>query len=75
MEEFQTNKELAPHQQRVVQERDELNEKIVKLSAFVYDSPIYRALPQIDRDHLVGQKAAMVLYKDYLDRRIARFND
>jgi hypothetical protein len=68
-----TNKELAPHQQRVVQERNELNEKIEKLTAFIEDSPIFRALPDIDAEHLIGQRGAMLLYKEYLDRRIARF--
>ena len=66
-------KELAPHQQRVVQERDDLNEKIEKLTVFIEDSPIFRALPDIDAEHLIGQRGAMLLYKEYLDRRIARF--
>lgn len=68
-----TERELAPHQQRVIQERDELNEKITNLTVFIEDSPIFRALPDIDRGHLIGQKSAMLLYKEYLDRRIARF--
>jgi len=37
-------KQYAPHQQRVVDEANELREKFLKLDAFVLDNAIYKKL-------------------------------
>lgn len=66
-------KELQPHQQRVVDEKAELNEKLNKLTSFVLDSPIFKDLPQAERGRLLRQMVLMQLYSEVLADRIAAF--
>lgn len=63
---------LAPHQQRMVVECEQLNEKIVKLSAFLSQSPA----PQLSSEDVYDlhqQLGAMQEYLIVLRRRISRF--
>jgi hypothetical protein len=48
---------MQPHEERVVLEKRELDEKLGKLKAFCFDpgSPIFGALPPEDRDLLEDQ--------------------
>lgn len=62
-----------PHQERVVTEKAELDEKREKLHAFIDSSPIYKALPEEDRLRLTRQASAMGTYSDILGERIAAF--
>ena len=64
---------MEPWQQRVVEERGELSDRIVKLNLFLNGESV-SALPHEDYLLLTNQYAVMVLYHDVLDRRIARFN-
>lgn len=63
---------MKPHEERVVQEREELQDKLDKLSAF-FDSKIYDMLSQDKRNRLLRQHGHMSDYRDVLDERIANF--
>lgn len=65
---------LQPHQQRVVDEKTELDAKLTKLSAFM-DGQIFKALPEEERNRLIRQKEYMCDYSDVLAERIAAFSD
>lgn len=65
---------LQPHQQRVVEEHRELNEKIDKLGEFIVNKPgVFLQLPWEEQDLLHRQYAAMQAYSDILVERIAGF--
>lgn len=64
--------ELQPHQQRVVDEKTALDEKMAKLLAF-FDTPTYAGLETEDRLLLIAQHTHMRAYSDTLGTRIARF--
>lgn len=67
-------KNLAPHQQRVVQEKKELDEKLSKLSAFI-DSPNFTITVNDENEiaRLVCQEEIMKDYSEILAERIAAF--
>jgi hypothetical protein len=69
----ETAKALQPHQQRVVTEKQELDEKIDKLKAFIMESPIYQKLPDDERQRLNHQYDVMVEYSRILRARIEAF--
>ena len=64
---------LQPHQQRVVEEYNELVEKTSKLGAFILDNPIYKSLEEDEQKDMKIQYDAMCIYTDALERRINRF--
>lgn len=64
--------ELQPHQQRVVEERDQLQERTVKLRAF-FATETFGSLEKEERDDLVRQSAIMGQYLAVLGRRVERF--
>ncbi|MGY6275906.1 crAss001_48 related protein [Methylomonas sp. MgM2] len=64
--------ELQPHQQRVVTEKDELDEKLNKLRAF-FDTDIYANLDEAERSRLSRQSRYMEYYSDVLGERISAF--
>jgi hypothetical protein len=68
-----TNKEYAPHQQRVVDEKNELQDKHSKLGAFILDNPIFNTLDSEEQEDLRSQNDVMGEYLDILERRISRF--
>lgn len=63
---------LAPHQQRVVDEKTELDDRRTKLSAF-YSTPIFHGLPESEQTRLLRQGVAMRSYSEILSERIAAF--
>lgn len=63
---------MQPHQERVVAEKSELDEKIVKLTSFIGGS-IYRTLPEQEQSRLNRQLEAMRLYSNVLTERIDAF--
>lgn len=67
------NREYAPHQQRVIDEANELRDKFSKLGEFILNNNIFPTLPQEERDDLESQHALMEQYLNVLDRRISRF--
>lgn len=64
---------VAPHQQRVLDEKRELDERLSKLDAFILDNPLYLQLPTDEQDRLSRQSRAMAAYSGILDERIASF--
>jgi len=64
--------ELLPHQQRVVTEFNELNDKIEKLRAFV-EGVIYSGLPIQEQSLLTAQLSSMITYATLLSLRINSF--
>jgi hypothetical protein len=64
---------LAPHQQRVVDERRELDEKIDKLKAFIMENPIFKTLPTDEQARLNRQCDVMIEYSRILRDRIEAF--
>jgi hypothetical protein len=66
---------MQPHEQRVVNEKRDLDEKLAKLKAFCFgeNTTIFRGLDPIDRDLLEDQYNSMKDYSEILGKRIARF--
>lgn len=63
---------MAPHQQRVLDERTELDDKLAKLTAF-FDTSIFNGLEPVEQKRLRRQHAAMKDYSEILGERIAAF--
>ena len=65
---------MLPHQQRVVDERDELVSKAAKLYDFIDDeNPVCGQLEPAEKERLTRQHSLMVQYAEVLDDRIAAF--
>jgi hypothetical protein len=64
--------DLQPHQQRVVDEFNDLDSKIAKLSTFIYGN-IYKTLPGDEQRLLSVQLVHMQGYRRILNMRIALF--
>ncbi|WP_458373015.1 crAss001_48 related protein [Pseudomonas laurylsulfatiphila] len=63
---------LPLHQQRVIGEKVQLDDKIGKLSAF-FDTSLFKGLPAKESELLTAQLGAMVEYSGLLAERIALF--
>ena len=63
---------LQPHQQRVVEESQELLGRIERLQTFT-DSPVFAGLDSAERDRLLRQMSAMADYATVLAERINAF--
>lgn len=63
---------LLPHQKRVVAERDNLMERLGKLTDFIA-GPIFKQMPEVDQYLLCSQHQAMSEYERILGKRISRF--
>ena len=66
---------MQPYQERVVAERDELTDKIVKLLAFIHTPARWVNLDSAERARLERQLVCMRAYRAILDERIAEFKD
>lgn len=66
-------REYAPHQQRVIDEKKELDAKLIALEAFIDNSAIYAALPRDEKDRLCKQRGFMEGYSIVLTERINAF--
>lgn len=65
---------LPPHQQRVLDEKRELDEKLQKLTAFISSDKFVTIVPDEDeRGRLVCQEETMKVYSAILAERIAAF--
>jgi hypothetical protein len=64
---------IEPHKLRVINERDELNERASKLQEFILRNPIFKSLAQEEKDDLSAQFNYMSLYLEVLESRIKRF--
>ncbi len=65
---------MQEFQQRVIDEKTELDEKLTKLRRF-FVTPIFAGLPQAEQDLLTRQQVVMTSYSNILEARIALFND
>lgn len=61
---------LQPHQQRVVNERDELNTKLAALKGFIKGSQVFFSLQEDEQSRLKRQSEVMTEYSDILQDRI-----
>ncbi|ELY9612853.1 hypothetical protein ACEF96_003140 [Salmonella enterica] len=66
-------KKLQPHQQRVVEESEQLQEKISKLGVFIDSSDVFREMCEEGRLLLCAQLGAMNTYYTILQTRIMKF--
>lgn len=64
---------MKPHQQRVVDEKKELDDKIDKLVKFIYGGNVFSDLPEEEQARLMRQHLAMVEYSTILGERIDAF--
>lgn len=64
---------MQPHQQRVVDEKNELESKARALSNFIGTSPIFETLPADEQERLKEQNDVMWQYFEILERRISAF--
>ena len=63
----------APHQQRVINEKGELDEKATALSNFIRSSQIFETLDPAEQERLKEQNDVMWQYSEILGKRIAAF--
>lgn len=64
---------IPPHQQRVIDEQRELDEKLANLGDFIDGSPVFAGLPVSEQMDLKSQRTVMQTYSCILSDRIARF--
>lgn len=64
---------MLPHQQRVVEEFDQLDERLEKLEAFIKASPVFATLTPDERARLQWQRYYMGGYRQILCERIGAF--
>lgn len=64
---------MQSYQQRVVNEKKDLNEKLDSLKAFIETNPIFKSLPADERARLGKQFDVMAEYSSILSERIAAF--
>jgi hypothetical protein len=64
---------MQPHEQRVVEEKKELDEKLQKLNAFIGGSSVFEGLDDGAKGLLRIQQRIMTDYSDVLGKRIAHF--
>ena len=64
---------MQPHQQRVVDEKAELDAKLAKLLTFIMNNPTYKTLPAAEQHRLSQQSGFMQGYSNVLAERIAAF--
>lgn len=63
---------LAPHQERVVAEKADLDDRLQKLVAF-FATPTYAGLSEAERSRLRSQSFFMIGYSAVLGERIEAF--
>lgn len=68
--------DMLPHQQRVVDEKLELDRKIGKLDDFIsYSNPLFSKLSEKEQQRLCRQFDVMSEYSDILAERINAFGE
>ena len=65
--------QLAPHQQRVVDEKRDLDDKREKLGSFK-NTELFASLPWQEQERLNTQANIMTMYSAVLGERIAAFS-
>lgn len=64
---------MQPHQQRVVDEKAELDKKLTALDLFIETNAIFKKLDPAEQSRLKRQSNAMAEYSMILEERIAAF--
>lgn len=64
---------MQPHQQRVVDEKAELDKKASALSDFIGNNPLFDTLDNDEQERLKEQNDVMWQYSEILGKRIAAF--
>ncbi len=67
------DKTMQPHQERVMAEKKELDEKLEKLSDFIFKGDLFGTLDSKEQDRLRRQYTFMSGYSDVLRERITAF--
>lgn len=68
--------ELQPHQQRVVTEKNDLDEKLTKLSTFLQHKDFETIVKDhAERNRLIRQEQIMKEYSEILGQRVAAFTN
>jgi uncharacterized Fe-S center protein len=65
---------LTVEQQKVVDEKRELDAKLEKLVIFINTSELYKQSTRVDQDLMREQRECMFTYSSILAKRIKRFN-
>lgn len=66
--------QLAPHQQRVVDEKAELDKKATALRQFIGSNPLFDTIDAAEQERLRKQNDVMWQYSEILGARIAAFS-
>jgi len=69
-----TTEKTLPHQQRVLDEKKALDEKVKALIAFIDTSPVFETLDIAEQMRLREQSEIMWEYSEVLGQRIAAFS-
>lgn len=64
---------MAPHQQRVIDEKTELDERANKLSDFIGNNPLFERIDPAEQERMKVQNDIMWQYSEILGARIAAF--
>ena len=65
---------IPPHVQRMMIERNELKDKVLKLDKFIATNRIFFTLSNEEQKDMRDQLVSMITYLDCLEKRIARAN-
>ena len=63
---------MKDYQQRVVNEKTELDERTDKLEAFIFGER-FKSVPTDEQERMIKQLAVMFSYREILRQRIAAF--
>lgn len=66
-------KAIQPHQQRMIDEKTELDKKATALSIFIGVNPIFNIIDPDEQELLKSQNDVMWQYSEILAQRIAKF--
>lgn len=66
--------ENAPHIVRLLHERDELQDRLEKLTMFINTNITFRNLPDVERDLMISQFSHMLQLLNVLNARLALVN-
>lgn len=65
---------MKPHQQRVIDEKEALDEKLLKLHEFICRNPVFEKLSGAEKELMREQVRVMDEYSDILEERIVLFH-
>lgn len=66
---------MAPHEQRVIDEKEELDTRAKDLCSFINFNDLFPALPVAEQERLLKQRDLMIGYSHILSERILNFKD